>query len=262
MTKKQLKKLEAIENKYGGNDDDESAMVSQIAFAMSEGSCHWCKDGKPIRISWYNVEGIIRSTSNTIFWNDSETDGLIGVKRLKSGKLFAFNDNDYQCEITDPDLIAIIEELAHLSKKATKPKAKKKAKKPTGKKFRVWFQVMGRFTDSNNIGSAIIQAKDKEQAIKFAEQDLMKKKQFKNIEVSCAGRNEDFDLDEDEQDEDEPLYCYDVDWEADGKHGRYYARSGPYAKNEEEATQFGRDDVTMKNGFMGFETELEAEEEL
>lgn len=261
MTKKQLEKLEAIENKYSG-DDDESSMLNQLAFAMSEGSGHWCKDGNPFRISWYNVEGIIRGTGNAIFWKGSETDGLIGVKRHKSGKLFAFNDNDYQCEIKDPDLIAVIEALAHIQKSANKPKAKKKPTAKKGKKFRVWFQVMGRFTDSNNIGYAIIQAKDEEQAIEFAKQDLMTKKKFTNVEVVCSGRNEEFDLDEDEQDEDEPLYCYDVDWEADGKHGRYYARSGPYAKNEEEATQFGRDDVTMKNGFMGFETELEAEEEL
>lgn len=258
MTKKQLEKLEAIENKYGGNDDDESAMTSQTAFAMCEGSGHWCKDGKPFRISWYNAEGIIRSTSKTIFWNDSETDGLIGVKRLKSGKMFAFNDNDYQCEITDPDLIAIIEELAHLSKKATKPKAKKKPTAKKGKKFRVWFQVMGRFTDSNNIGYAIIQAKDEEQAIEFAKQDLMKGV-FKNVEIDCGGVNDEDD--EQEDDDGTPLYNYATNWTADAKHGKYCAQGGPYAHDEKEAVELQREDLT-ENGFMGFETELEAEEEL
>lgn len=257
MNQKLKKKLEAIMRKYESAQDDDSVMLSQTAFAISVDEGVWTKDGKPFKLSWHSLEGSRRSSSNVIFYYDSVEDPLVGIKRLKNGKLFAFNDCDFQCQITDPDLIGIIEELAHLSKKATKPKVKK-AKKPTGKKFRVWFQVMGSSTDSNNIGYAIIQAKDKEQAIEFARQDLTKVK-FTNIEISCAGRNEEFDLPEEEQDEDEPLYSYDVDWEADGKHGKYYARSGPYAKDEEEAIQFQREDLT--NGFTGFETELEAEEE-
>ena len=128
----------------------------------------------------------------------------------------------------------------------------------TRKKFRVWFQVMGSSTDSNNIGYAIIEAKDKEQAIEFARQDLTNVK-FKNIEITNAERNEEFDLPEEEQDEDAPLFSFDIDWEADGRHGRYYARSGPYAKDKEEAIQFQIEDLT--NGFTGFEDELDAEEE-
>lgn len=256
MTKKQLEKLEAIENKYSGNDDDESAMISQTAFAMSEGSGHWCKDGKPFRISWYNAEGIIRGTGNAIFWKGSETDGLIGVKRLKSGKLFAFNDNDYQCEIKDPDLIAVIKALAHIQKSANKPKAKKPAKK--AKKFKVWFQVMGSSTDSNNIGYAIIQAKDEEQAIEFARQDLTKGV-FKNVVIDCGGVNDEDD--EQEDDDGTPLYNYATNWTADAEHGKYCAQGGPYAHDEKEAVELQREDLT-ENGFMGFETDLEAEEEL
>ena len=260
MNQRLKKKLEAIMKRYSGKKDDESLMLCHAAFTISEDKGYWSKDGKPFSLKWYNLEGIVRSTSNAIFWRDSETDGLTGVKRFKNGKLFAFNDYDYQCEITDPDLIAVIEQLAHIQKNATPQKPKAKKHKPKGKKFRVWFQVMGSSTDSNNIGYAIIRAKDEKQAIEFAREDLTKR-QFKNIEISSAGRNTDFDLDEDEQDEDEPLYCYDIDWEADGKHGKYYARSGPYAKDEEEAIQFQREDLTMGNGFMGFESELEAEEE-
>lgn len=256
MNQKMMKKLEAIMDSYGEKDDDDSAMLNQTAFAISDGKGTWTKDGKPFKVMWHNLDGATRRTNNAIFYCDNEGDGLVGIKRLKNGKLYAFNDADFQCQITDPELIAIIETLAGISTAAKpKPKAKK-----AGKKFRVWFQVMGRYTDSNNIGYAIIEAKDKEQAIAFAREELTKG-MFKKVKINCRGRNEDFDLDEDEQDEDEPLFSYDVNWEAVGKHGKYYAQGSPYAKDEKEAVQFQREDITLKNGFMGFETELEVEEE-
>lgn len=236
MNKNQKKKLEELKIEL-----DAYVLMSQLVLSMMGKAGKWQKSSK----NWPHSEDVV-------YWDD--LDG-VGVSVDDDGNFKAFNDIDFVCPITLPKFIEVLKELA------PKPKAKKKPTAKKGKKFRVWFQVMGRFTDSNNIGYAIIQAKDEEQAIEFAKQDLMTKKKFTNVEVVCRGRNEDFDLDEDEQDEDEPLFCYDVDWEADGKHGRYYARSGPYAKDENEATQFGRDDVTMKNGFMGFESELEAEKE-
>ena len=233
MNKKQKKKLEELKIEL-----DAYVLMSQLVLSMMGKAGKWQKANQ----KWPHSEDVV-------YWDD--LDG-VGVSVDDDGNFKAFNDIDFVCPITLPKFIELIRELA------PKPKAKKKPTAKKGKKFRVWFQVMGSSTDSNNIGYAIIQAKDKEQAIEFARQDLTKVK-FKNIEITNVDRNEDFDLPEEEQDEDEPLYSYDVDWEADGRHGRYYARSGPYAKDEKEAIQFQREDLT--NGFTGFEDELEAEEE-
>jgi len=119
MNQKMMKKLEAIMDSYGEKDDDDSAMLNQTAFAISDGKGTWTKDGKPFKVMWHNLDGATRRTSNAIFYCDNEGDGLVGIKRLKNGKLYAFNDADFQCPITNPELIAIIETLA-------KPKAKKK----------------------------------------------------------------------------------------------------------------------------------------
>ena len=136
MNKKQQKKLEAIMRKYENAQDDDSAMLSQTAFAISVDKGVWTKDGKPFKLSWYSLEGNRRSSSNVIFYYDSVEDGLLGIKRLKNGKLFAFNDSDFQCEITDADLIAVIEELAPKAKgkKAKKPLTQKKKKSPVAVK--------------------------------------------------------------------------------------------------------------------------------
>ena len=123
--------------------------------------------------------------------------------------------------------------------------------------WRVWFQMMGRHTDSNNIGYAIIDADTKEQAINYARDDLTKHN-FTDIKLTGADRNEEFD---NEEAEEEGKYAYDVDWEAKGAHGMYYARSGPYAKNEREARKLARWDVAKKDGFTNFEAPLEADPE-
>lgn len=116
MNKNQKKKLEAIILKYESSQDDDSVMMSQTAFAISADKGVWMttRDGKPFKLSWHSLDGSRRSSSNVIFYYDSVEDRLVGIKRFKNGKLFAFNDCDFQCQITDPDLIAIIEELAHL----------------------------------------------------------------------------------------------------------------------------------------------------
>ena len=225
MNKNQKKKLEELKIEL-----DAYVLMSQLVLSMMGKAGKWRKSSK----NWPHSDDVA-------YWDD--LDG-VGISVDDDGNFKAFNDIDFVCPITLPKFIELLRELA------PRPKAKKK-------KFRVWFQVMGSSTDSNNIGYAMIEAKDKEQAIEFAREDLTNVK-FKNIEITNAERNEDFDLPEEEQDEDNPLYSYDVDWEADGRHGRYYARSGPYAKNEEEAVQFQREDLT--NGFMGFEDELYAEE--
>ena len=125
------------------------------------------------------------------------------------------------------------------------------------KKWRVWFQCLGRFSDSNNWGYAIIDADTKELAINYAHEDLTKHN-FTDIKLTGADRNEEFD---NEEAEEEGKYAYDVDWEAKGAHGMYYARSGPYAKNEREAKKLARWDVARKDGFMNFEAPLEADPE-
>ena len=114
MNKIQKKKLEAIMRKYESAQDDDSVMLCQTAFAIGVDEGVWTKDGKPFKLSWHSLDGSRRSSSNVIFYYDSVEDPLVGIKRLKNGKLFAFNDCDFQCQITDPDLIGIIEELAHL----------------------------------------------------------------------------------------------------------------------------------------------------
>lgn len=111
MNKRMMSKLESLMRKYASKPDDESAMLNQTAFAISEGLGTWCKDGKPFGLSWFNLEGESKCTRNAIFWRQ-DSDGLVAIKRHKNGKLYAFNDSDFQCQITDQELIGIIDELS------------------------------------------------------------------------------------------------------------------------------------------------------
>lgn len=123
-------------------------------------------------------------------------------------------------------------------------------------KFKVCFQVMGRGTDSNNIGHGIVEAEDAEQAVEFARSDLMAGK-WTDIDTSCSGVNEDDD--EQEDDDGDPLYNYQVDWSATGAHGRYHGTGGPYAHDQDEALRLLMKDLE-EGGFMDFEDEPYAEE--
>jgi len=128
----------------------------------------------------------------------------------------------------------------------------KKAKSQK-KVYKVYFQVMGRYTDSNNIGYAEIEAESKEQAIEFAREELTKG-MFKKVEVDCRGICEDCG-------HSDGMDNYAVDWSATGKYGKYYAQGGPYAKNEKDAVRKQKQDLTKKDGFMGFEDELSVDDE-
>lgn len=128
-----------------------------------------------------------------------------------------------------------------------------KKAKAQKKIYKVWFQVMGRYTDSNNIGYAKIEAESKEQAMEFAREELTKG-MFKKVEVDCRGICEDCG-------QSDGMDNYAVDWSATGKYGKYYAQGGPYAKNEKDAERKQKQDLTLKDGFMGFEDELSVDDE-
>ena len=187
-------------------------------------------------------EGKFYGEGNLVWANPSE--GL-SIRRDKDGTPFVKSGSDNNPHsryvLDEPIILDMLNEVA-----------------PITRKFKVWFQVMGRYTDSNSIGYATVEAKDKEQAEMFAKEDLLTKKRFKDIEVVCQGRNEEFD---NEDEAEEGRFNYDVDWEATGKHGRYCARTGPYAKSEDEAEKLARADLTKRNGFMNLEAPLDVEEE-
>ena len=115
--------------------------------------------------------------------------------------------------------------------------------------YKVWFQVMGKYTDSNNTGYGMVKATSKEEALKFAEEDL-KRGMFDEIEIEYP---EIFDEDEEE-------VCWSVDWSGKGKHGTYYGNSMPYAPTLEEAIALQKKDLTRPDWFMGFEAELTVDE--
>lgn len=120
------------------------------------------------------------------------------------------------------------------------------------KKYEVWFQVMGRYTESNNFGRGFVEATSKEEALKFAEEDL-KRGMFKDIEIDCDGT---LDGSEYEDADGNTLYSWNVNWEGTGKHGRYYATGGPYAKNEKDAIALQKKELTSPDWFHNFEDEL------
>ena len=156
--------------------------------------------------------------------------------------------NDYSCPIDDEKIIDIINEI--------RPKQKKVAKKSKKKSYKVWFEVMGRYTDSNNFGYGEVQASTKEEALKFAEEDL-KRGMFKNLEIDCTGT---LDGSESTDYDGNITYSWNVNWSGDGKHGRYYATGGPYAKSEEEAIELQKKELTSPDWFYGFEDELRVDE--
>lgn len=126
------------------------------------------------------------------------------------------------------------------------------------KRYEVWFQVMGKYTDSNNIGRGFVEATSKEEALKFAEEDL-KRGMFTDIKIDCDGI-----LDgavEETDDDGNTSYCWNVNWEGSGKHGRYYGTGGPYAKNEKGAIARQKKELTSPDWFVGFEDELSIDDE-
>lgn len=126
------------------------------------------------------------------------------------------------------------------------------------KEYSVWFQVMGNYTCSNNMGRGFVKATSKEEALKFAEEDL-RRGMFKDIEIDCDGTLD--EAVERTDDEGNTSYCWNVNWGGTGKHGRYYATGGPYAKNEEDAIALQKKELTSPDWFYDFEDELTVDDE-
>lgn len=125
------------------------------------------------------------------------------------------------------------------------------------KEYTVWFQVMGRYTDSNNIGRGFVEATSKEEALKFAKEDL-RRGMFTDIEIDCDGTLDDAD---ETDDDGNTSHSWNVNWGGTGEHGRYYATGGPYAKNEDDAIALQMQDLTEPDWFNGWEDELTVDDE-